>query len=89
MAAGRPISLLGGTTDGSEYAERSLRVKSMYESPDARQAHEIARALRIDYVWVDQIERAAYPAGVAKFDSAAALFPPVFRNSEVAIYRVR
>ena len=89
MAAGRPISLLGGTADGSEYAERSGRVRAMYQTADARAASEIARSLRIDYIWVDGVERAAYPAGVAKFDGHPELFGPAFRNSEVRIYRVR
>src|SRR5678816_42148 len=88
MAAGQPISLLGGTTPGSEYAERSARVKTMYETSNARQAWDIARALRIDYVWVDKVERAAYPSGVAKFDAAPDRFVPAFRNTEVVIYRV-
>jgi hypothetical protein len=88
MGAGRPISLLGGTTDGSEYAERSARVRTMYATTDARQAHDIARTLRLDYIWVDRIERAAYPAGVAKFDGAPQFFTSVFRNAEVTIYRV-
>jgi hypothetical protein len=88
MGAGRPISLLGGTTDGSEYAERSARVRTMYSTSDARQAHDIARSLRLDYIWVDRIERVAYPTGVAKFDAAPQFFTPVFRNSEVSIYHV-
>lgn len=89
MSAGRPISLLGGTTDGSEYAERSARVRMLYETPDARRASDIARAMRIDYLWVDRIERAAFPAGTAKFNGAPQFFVPVFRNSEVTVYRVQ
>lgn len=88
MAAGRPISLLGGTSDGSEYAERSARARSIYQTSDARQAWDIARSLRIDYIWVDQVERAAYPAGVAKFDAHPEQFAPVFTRSDVRIYRV-
>ena len=88
MAAGRPISLLGGTTPGSEYTEKSARVQTMYSTGSAPQASEIARSLRIDYVWVDRVERTAYPAGVAKFDAAPSLFAPVFKNAEVTIYRV-
>jgi hypothetical protein len=88
MGAGRPISLLGGTTDDSEYAERSARVRTMYGTSDPRQAHDIARALRLDYVWIDRTERAAYPGGMTKFDAAPQFFTPVFRNSEVSIYRV-
>jgi hypothetical protein len=89
MAAGRPISLLGGTSDGTEYAERSARVRTLYETADAHQARDIARALRIDYLWVGSAERGAYAAGAAKFDTAPALFSRVFRNDEVAVYRVR
>jgi hypothetical protein len=88
MAAGRPISLLGGTENASEYGERSQRVRRMYETADAKDAWDIARALRIEYVWVDRIERAAYPAGMAKFDDPA-YFIPVFQNAEVRIYRAR
>jgi hypothetical protein len=88
MAAGRPISLLGGTESDSEYGERSLRVRRMYETANAKDAWDIAHALRIDYVWVDRIERAAYPAGMPKFEDAA-YFMSVFQNSEVRIYRVR
>jgi hypothetical protein len=89
MAAGQPISLLGGTTPGTEYADRSARVKTMYETPSADDAWRIARSLRIDYIWIDKVERAAYPSGVAKFDAAPQRFAPAFKNAEVAIYRVQ
>ena len=89
MAAGRPISLLGGTQNDSEYGERSARVKTMYATPDAQAAWDTARALRIDYIWIDRTERTAYPSGMAKFDAGADRFAPVFRNDEVSIYRVR
>jgi hypothetical protein len=89
MAAGQPISLLGGTSRGSEYLERSARVRTMYATTDARQAWEIGRALRIDYLWVDGVERAAYGPGVAKFDGRPELFTPVFRSGDVRIYRLR
>jgi hypothetical protein len=89
MAAGLPISLLGGTTDGTEYAERSGRVQRMYATSDAREAHDIARALRIDYIWIDKVERGAYPSGVAKFESVPQYFAPAFRNGEVRVYKVR
>jgi hypothetical protein len=88
MAAGRPISLLGGTAEGSEYAERSARARTMYETGDAHQAWNLARTLRIDYIWVDATERRAYPSGVAKFDANPELFAPVFTRGEVRIYRV-
>ena len=89
MAAGRPISLLGGTQNDSEYGERSARVRTMYATPDAQAAWDLARALRIDYIWIDRTERTAYPSGMAKFEVSSDRFEPVFRNPEVAIYRVR
>jgi hypothetical protein len=89
MAAGQPISLLGGTTPGTEYREKSDRVRTLYATDDAQQAWDIARSLRIDYVWVDRVERAAYPSGVAKFDAAPQRFAPAFKNREVSIYRVQ
>lgn len=90
MAAGQPISLLGGTaTSGTEYADKSSQVRTMYDTSDAQQAWHIARSLRIDYVWVDQVERKAYPTGAAKFEAAPQLFAPAFKNAEVSIYRVQ
>jgi hypothetical protein len=89
MAAGLPISLLGGTSAFSEYAERAARVKAMYQTDDAQRAWDTARSLRIDYLWVDGIERAAYPSGVAKFEAAPQFFTVAFRNADVSIYQVR
>jgi hypothetical protein len=85
MAAGLPISLL----DVPEYHEKAAMVKTMYESADAVEAWHIAVRLRIDYIYVDRVERGAYPAGVAKFAASPAHFAPAFRNEEVAIYRVQ
>jgi hypothetical protein len=85
MAAGEPRTLI----EEPEYHVRSGRVQRMYETNDAREAWDHAHALRIDYVWIDAVERAAYPAGMAKFDANPSYFEPVFRNSEVRIYRVR
>jgi uncharacterized membrane protein len=61
----------------------------MYSTGEAKDAWDIARSLRIDYIWVDRVERAAYPSGVAKFETAPQLFAPAFKNSEVTIYRVQ
>ena len=61
----------------------------MYAAESSQQAWETARSLRIDYVWVDAVERAAYPSGVAKFDAAPQFFASAFKNSEVSIYRVQ
>jgi uncharacterized membrane protein len=61
----------------------------MYETPDAGEAAAIARALRIDYIWIDRVERAAYRSGMAKFETASESFTPIFQNPEVLVLRVR
>ena len=76
MAAGDPRTLVADP----EYIERSTRVRQMYETTSADEAWNLARALRIDYVWIDEVERAAYPSGMPKFDSAPQLFAPAFRT---------
>src|SRR5206468_1180298 len=83
MAAGIPRTLV----DDPEYHARSERVRQMYETDAASDAWKIARSLRIDYVWVDEVERAAYPGGIAKFNRAPEYFAPAYQNSAVAIYR--
>ncbi len=85
MAAGLPISLLPDPA----YRDRSREVRAMFRSSDPARAHDIARELRIDYLWVDDNERRAYQSGIATIDAATGYFKPVFRNSEVAIYQVR
>jgi hypothetical protein len=83
MAAGLPISLL----PMPEYAERSRRVRAMFAAPTVDEAHAIARELRIDYVWVDTRDQAAY--GTMRFAEDPTRFPPLFRNAEVTVYGVR
>jgi uncharacterized membrane protein len=83
MAAGLPISLL----NIPEYAERSDLAHRMYATPDPAEAADIARNLRVDYVYVDEIERRANPQGIS-FDGSPR-FEPVFGQGPVAIYRVR
>ena len=83
MAASLPRTLV----DVPEYHERSAQVREMFATTDARRAWDIAHALRIDYVYVDGVERVAYPEGVKKFDDSP-LFARAFQNGEVTIYRV-
>lgn len=85
MAAGLPISLL----DTVEYHDKAERVTTMYATADPAEAWNIAHSLRIDYIYVDRVERTAYPEGIAKFDRAPQYFPPAFRNSEVTVYQVQ
>jgi hypothetical protein len=83
MAAGLPISLL----PLPEYQERSERVRTLFSTPNIDEAAEIARRLRLDYLYVDRDDDAAYP-GVRKFDAHPKRFTRVFANDEVRIYKV-
>ena len=83
MAAGLPISLL----PMPEYSEGSRRVRAMFAASTVDEAYAIARELRIDYVWVDTSDRAAY--GTMRFAEDPTRFPPLFRNAEVTVYGVR
>jgi hypothetical protein len=70
------------------YAERNERVKQIYASGDARSAWQDAKALGIDYLYVDNTERTAYQE-VHKFDVSPDYFSPVFRNVEASVYALR
>jgi hypothetical protein len=84
MAAGLPISLLKVPA----YQERSDRVRAMYDAADPAEAARLALSLRIDYVYVDEVERLAH-SGAAQFDAGTQYFEPVFRRGEVGVYRVK
>jgi hypothetical protein len=43
----------------------------------------------IDYLWVDDVERRAYPGGTRILAGAPEYFAPVFDNGEVQVYQVR
>ena len=84
MAAGLPISLL----PLPEYRERSERVRTLFATPNVDEAADIAHKLRLDYLYVDRDDIAAYAEGVRKFDEHPERFQRVFSNDEVRIYRV-
>jgi hypothetical protein len=85
MAAGLPISLVS-----MPYREEaSQQVRNLYGTTDAVAAWTLARSLGIDYLYVDEVERAAFPpASIAKFDDRPDLFVPAYRNPSVTIYAV-
>lgn len=85
MAAGLPISLVSMPY----YEARSQRVRELYETLDVRQAWTIAHDLRIDYLYLDDVERQAFGnAAIGKFDRGLEYFRSVYRNEDVAIYAV-
>ena len=69
--------------------ERAHQVHTLYGSLDAAEAWMIARALGIDYVYLDAVEKSgvAVPA-LDKFEHNSQYFVPVFRNAEVVIFSV-
>jgi hypothetical protein len=83
MAGGLPISLL----KIPEYDDRSDRIRTMYSTTRPEEAADIARTLRIDYVYLDEVERRAYPNGIRFGESPA--FETVFEDGPVAVFRVR
>ena len=85
MAAGLPISLVA-----MPYREEaSSQVRGLYGTADAQEAWESARKLGIHYLYVDHVERAAFPpASLAKFDDHPELFVPAYRNPTVTVYAV-
>jgi hypothetical protein len=85
MAAGLPISLL----PLPEYEERSAQVRQLFATPDPAEAAAIAYRMRIDYLYVDLEDIAAYGEGVAKFGSNPDRFERVFSNTDVRIYRIK
>ncbi len=85
MAAGLPISLMRTP----EYDERAARADRIYSTNDAAEAAQLARELRIDYLYVGDVERNAYGAALEKFDAHPELFSRDFRNSAAAVYAVR
>ena len=84
MAAGLPISLMRVP----EYAEKSALVTAIYETSDPHEAWTIAHRLRIAYLYVDALDRAAYP-GASKFDAAPQLFATAFSSGDVRVFAVK
>jgi uncharacterized membrane protein len=85
MAAGLPISLLPDPA----YQRLSRQVRTIFDSRDPASAHDTARRMGIDYIWVDDVERRAYPGGTRILAGAPGYFAPVFDNGEVQVYQVR
>jgi hypothetical protein len=85
MAAGQPISLL----EQDAYRARSARAHALITKLPAEQAHQEARALGIEYVWIDRDDAEKTPMEtLARLALRPDLFSTVFRNGEVLIYRV-
>lgn len=84
MSAGIPISMV----PLAKYLKASRTVRGMYHMRDARQAHERATRLEIDYLIVGPPERHKYPNFEPMLNANPDRFGRVFRNRSVSIYHV-
>ena len=85
MAAGKPISLLAT----AEYDQRSAEADAMFRTTDPSEAWQLARGLRLDYVYLDHVERQAFgELAIAKFYDQR-YFTPVFSADTAAVFAVR
>lgn len=84
-ATGIPVPLLNRPI----YQERNGLVRELFATEDSSNAWTMARALGIDYLYADAVERAAYSKGVDKFEHDPAHFEVVFRNRTASVYAVR
>ena len=84
MAGGLPISLM----EVPAYRATSDLVRAMFAAKTPAEASAIAHQLRINYIYVDGLDRQAF-GSVSVFDRAPELFPPVFRRGPVAVYLVQ
>lgn len=84
MAAGQPISLL----QRPEYAADSRKADSIFSIAQPKEAWAVARSMRIDYLYVDRVERLAFPSALAKFADTR-FFQMVFQQGDAAVYAVR
>ena len=85
LAVGLPISMV----PLHKYEEGSRRSAWLFETTSAEGAHEFAVRNGIQYVYLGGPERRRHPDAQPRFEGAPALFDPVFRNSEIAIFRVK
>ncbi len=76
--------------DPNQVAERDQDVQTLYRTIDSNQALQLLSKYRVGYVYVGEIERAAYgEAGTAKFDQMAGTYLDLVYNSDgVKIFKV-
>ena len=83
--AGRPGSMI----PAFRYATASDNVLwGIYRAVSAKEAHVMARFMKIDYIAAGPLEREAYKQGLAQIAASPDLFAPVFENAAMTIYRV-
>ena len=84
MGAGLPISMI----PMARYKRATTRVLEIYRAPSGDAAYLAALATGVDYVVIAQLERKRYPNIEATLDASPGLWPLVFRNGSVSIYKL-
>ncbi len=85
MAAGLP----GAMIPFRKFQEASETVRlGIFGALSARDAHKMARALEIDYLWIGDVERRHYAPAIQTIADSPEWFPQAFGNKDVTIYRV-
>lgn len=85
MAAAIPISLL----PEQRHHELSQRVHRIFTALPADEARAEAAAMGIDYLWIDDDDRAAATAAsLGRLETRPDLFPPVFRQGGTLVLAV-
>jgi hypothetical protein len=85
MAAGQGLAMIPFT----KYQQASETVKAgIFDATSAADAHRMAQALHVDYLWVGDLERRNYRRIADDIAAHPELFQQVFRNDEVTIYAV-
>jgi hypothetical protein len=84
MGGGLPTGLI----PLAKYEAVSGRIRELYKSASAQEAHDRALKLCLDYLVVGPPERNAYKQLQPILDESPHLFPPTFRNDTLAIYAV-
>lgn len=85
MAAGQPISLLAAPV----YDTASDQADAMYRAADPQEAARLAHALRIDYIYIDGVERQAFSADALDKFHDRRFFTPVFWKGSAEVIKVQ
>jgi hypothetical protein len=84
MAGGLPTGLI----PLAKYDAVSARIRQLYQSASAQDAHHKALELCVDYLLIGPPERETYKELMPLLDASPHFFTPTFRNDALAIYAV-
>jgi hypothetical protein len=74
--------------DQTRFEPNMRRIRTLFATADIEEAYGYCQRLGIDYLYVGDVERAAYGEGAEKFARHPTRFKRVFGNAAVQIYEV-